>query len=534
MRLTLLAPRLPSSPRATLGRVGESAPDFLAREYEHLRKQEGGNFFLAVGSYVNELDRRPETHEVLASLKTDMQAALQRFVDEQTGIVEEAKRIRDDLAERAPEIDNSDMERPDERTHAYTAWDLDSFARFDDLVERDRDLEIGYPLLPDGASAPGVVPQLLQILRGRLREAEYGEDASINDPKIRHDLGEFGRRIGNIGERQRASVQQYLQDSRTLPGLAFARLAHFGSDLVAEPVEIETQEDIERSLERSIREWGNPKTVARKLANGERLEDWEERYGAEIEEALKREAERLHRELGRRLPEGGLTVTRTLTVRPLPITIGETRRLTAGSGDALTFTQFVELILARLYEADRQQPGHYVDLFMLAEELRQDVPDDWVREARDALQNRDLIHSFKVSGRIAEAKLTGEGRLYVEQGGDTGIIDEYKQHPTNFVIVTGSRAQVAVGTGGNVTQTSVQGKVPDEAWELLDLIENEVRDADGLSHQERQDALTDVKTARAQLERPEPNKQAAIAILDPLAKVSSIGSFVAKLGELLA
>jgi hypothetical protein len=45
--------------------------------------------------------------------------------------------------------------------------------------------------------------------------------------------------------------------------------------------------------------------------------------------------------------------------------------------------------------------------------------------------------------------------------------------------------------------------------------------------------LSDVTVARAQLQRPEPNKRAALALLDPLAKVATIGVFVEKLGGLL-
>ena len=97
----------------------ESATDFLAREYESIREREGRDFFLALGPFVEELDRRPETHEVLTSFKSELEIALQRFADEQSRFVEEAKQIRDELAARAPEIDNSDMERPDRRSDAY-------------------------------------------------------------------------------------------------------------------------------------------------------------------------------------------------------------------------------------------------------------------------------------------------------------------------------------------------------------------------------------------------------------------------------
>lgn len=198
----------------------------------------------------------------------------------------------------------------------------------------------------------------------------------------------------------------------------------------------------------------------------------------------------------------------------------------------VSFREFVELMLARLAEADRDHPGTWVDMFPLAEQLRQNVPDDWVFEAREVLENRGLVSPLKVLGRTALARLTGEGRLFVEDGGSTGIIEEYRQMPSHFVIVSGSGHNVAVGNEGDVTQTSIETGVPDEAWTLLDEIERTLHAAT-LAERDRREAVEDVRTARLQLERPRPNKSAAIALLDPLAKIASVGSFVVRLVGLL-
>lgn len=306
--------------------MADSLIEFAEGECEYVKGREGRDFFLALAPYVNALQGRESIRDVLETLQAEMRNALGRFVAEQNELVEEAKTIRRDLAERAPEIDNSDMEQPDPRTHAYSRWDLDSLARFDDLIERDLNLQIGYPTLPDDQSDPGVMPRLLQILRGRLRAGEYGEDASgIDPPLMRSDLGDLARRIGNLGERHRASVQRYRQESRTLPGLAYARLVYFGSDLVADPVEIENEEDFEQVLDRSIREWGKPKTIARKLANEERLEEWERRSMERTEATLKAEAERLTRELVRRFkPRSAIAAFVQENVAALVVTVAAT------------------------------------------------------------------------------------------------------------------------------------------------------------------------------------------------------------------
>jgi hypothetical protein len=192
------------------------------------------------------------------------------------------------------------MQEPaDPASHDWLTYDLDSFAKFDRLV--DADVLIGYAPLPDDAADPGPVSRLLQILRGRLHAAQYGEGDRNVDAPVRDDLGDLARRIGNLGEQHRASLQRYRQRARTLPGLALARLAYFGSDLVADPVQIEGDDDYGALLDRSLREWLQPKALARKLTNGERLDDVETGIIERAEETLKGDAERFHRELVRRL-----------------------------------------------------------------------------------------------------------------------------------------------------------------------------------------------------------------------------------------
>lgn len=272
--------------------------EFAAREYDYVRERSGSAFFLALAPYANALHARPRIRAALAEIESETQAALERFVGDQNAMIDEAKAIRVDLAARAPEVDNSDMDEPDHASPDRWRYEF-SFARFDRLA--DAHTAVAFPPLPRGDKDPGPVSDLLSILRHRLKAAEYGEDAGINAQRVRDDLDDLGRRIGNLGERHRVSVQRYWQDARTLPGLAYVRVVHFGSDLVADPVQIETDDDLERFLNRSLLEFGQPRTIVRNLVNGERLDEWEERNAHETEEALKAEVERLHREIERRL-----------------------------------------------------------------------------------------------------------------------------------------------------------------------------------------------------------------------------------------
>jgi hypothetical protein len=505
--------------------MSEALINFIDGEYDYLQKREGSDFFLALAPYIKALQDRPEIDEILKALEREMHEALQGIVDEQNEMIEEAKEIRVVLAERAPEIDNSDMEPPDHASHYRAKYELDSLANFDRIA--DADSQIGYPTVPRDNDDPGPVSTLLIILRGRLRAAVFGEEAEIDAEKVRDDLDDLARRIANLAERHRASSQRYRYESRTLPGMAYARLVYFGSDLVREAAEIQTDEDLDRLFDRTLREWGKPKTLVRKLVNAEQLDDWESRSVVEVEATLKREAERLHREVSRRLPSARAGSTALAPIEAASV-------FDEASDSGLRFTEFVELMLARLAEADRERPGEFVDLVLLTEELRQDFPLKWIFDARDALEDRGLVQSVKVFGRTAPAMLTAQGRLHIERGNDSDIISEYKEHRSNFVIVSGSGHQVAIGVEGDVRQTALHVGVPREAFDLLDRIEQEIAADQMLDRDEREAAIEDVRSAREQLQRKEPNKRAALALLDPLSKIAAIGGFVAKIVSLLA
>jgi hypothetical protein len=289
----------PSGGRATLAAVPDHLTEFIEREYRYLRRQEGRDFFLALRPYAEALNRKRHIRKIFASLEAEVQDAIASFADEQDAMIEEAKAIRVDLAERAPEIDNSNMERPENPlSDDWMTYDLDSFVRFDELANND--VEIRYSPLPNGEGDPGPVSRLLGILRGRLSAAEHGEDTPTA-PKIRDDLDDLGLRIGNLSRRHEHALRRYRQDALTLPGLAFGRLVFFGSGLNPEPRIIESDEDFGRWVDEMLREWANPQAAVREFVNADRVDEGQRRRAAEIEARLKAELDRLHQELVRRL-----------------------------------------------------------------------------------------------------------------------------------------------------------------------------------------------------------------------------------------
>jgi len=122
----------------------------------------------------------------------------------------------------------------------------------------------------------------------------------------------------------------------------------------------------------------------------------------------------------------------------------------------LRFGDFVDFVLARLYELDN---GEFVDVNEVAAELLKPVPDMWPYDAAKLLADRGLVHEAIAMGK-PDAMINGAGRLFVEEqerlSGST--INEYRSQPSHFVIVAGTGNQVVVGSEG--TSQSTTSKEP--------------------------------------------------------------------------
>ena len=89
---------------------------------------------------------------------------------------------------------------------------------------------------------------------------------------------------------------------------------------------------------------------------------------------------------------------------------------TMTSQTALKFGQFIDLIMARLLEREQETPaGYLIDLNHVARELNVNVPDQWVFDAGNVLESRGWAQVIFTFGGRCQARLTGEGRLDVEE-----------------------------------------------------------------------------------------------------------------------
>ena len=205
----------------------------------------------------------------------------------------------------------------------------------------------------------------------------------------------------------------------------------------------------------------------------------------------------------------------------------------------MTNTELAELLLVRLYELAEAE-GHFKfhGLNEIAAEFG--ISDkSKVFNLGQALERRGLIQASFVSGPAVHAAITGEGSLFVERGGDTGIIRDYREHPQNFsVSIDQSTHFHGAVAGSNVAVHSSYAtqrlEPPPEIRSLLADLEATIRSSADIGERRREEALSDITILHSELAREKPRKPVVDTILSTLGDLSSITSLLMQLQPLLA
>ncbi len=217
-------------------------------------------------------------------------------------------------------------------------------------------------------------------------------------------------------------------------------------------------------------------------------------------------------------------------------TVTERTRRELGSWpqEELSFTEFVDLLLVRLYDLDKQAAGQPHNVDAVAEELRPAIPKPWVSQATEALSGRGWVDDSMSVDQATIASITGEGRLYVEgREHQTEVIERYRQQPANYVYVEGNVGNLAVGTAGDVSQTSLTVDVQAQALRIVAEMRGALEGDETLDAETRDEALADVSALEGQIKRRKLNKNVVAGLIGSLSGIASVAQLGIKLGELL-
>ena len=203
----------------------------------------------------------------------------------------------------------------------------------------------------------------------------------------------------------------------------------------------------------------------------------------------------------------------------------------------MTNSELAELFLVRLYDlAEAHGYARFHSLDAIAEEFG--VSDSMkIFNIGKSLANRGLITPAFTHGNTS-ASINGDGALFVEQGGSTGVISDFRQHPERFRIsVDQSTHFHGAVSGSNIAVHSAEVNqhttLPTEIDALLKAINERLAADSTLGDKQRGELLKDVETVRTELQRSVPRKGILREVLGSLGDVSSIGQFVLQLQEVL-
>jgi hypothetical protein len=147
---------------------------------------------------------------------------------------------------------------------------------------------------------------LINILRGKLREAQYGDRGDLVElrkPKRREDLDDLEVELANLLDEHRHAREEFKHASATLPGVGLARLEHFARSLNPEPVVLDPKGDPDEMFDRALLGLVALELPVQKAVAGEHLDDCEQRQFDRVIAGLRNQSELLHTEVVTRLSQ---------------------------------------------------------------------------------------------------------------------------------------------------------------------------------------------------------------------------------------
>jgi hypothetical protein len=197
----------------------------------------------------------------------------------------------------------------------------------------------------------------------------------------------------------------------------------------------------------------------------------------------------------------------------------------------MTTEELAELFLAHLYELAEEAP-HPNFLFSVNDFApKLGITDKGeLQKAIEYLENKGfvILASFDMYGGIS-AGITAEGSIFVESGGETGMIKKYRKPPKTPIRTPSQPSPLPIDRGrtgpANVAERdSFFARPAVEA--ILEDIEDAIQRDDALAGEARKDLLSDLATLKIQMERNVTNMQIVNSVLSNLSTVPSVAPLV--------
>jgi hypothetical protein len=203
----------------------------------------------------------------------------------------------------------------------------------------------------------------------------------------------------------------------------------------------------------------------------------------------------------------------------------------------MTTEEIAELFLAHLYELAEEAP-HPNFLFSVNDFIPKlgRIDREEIQKAIDYLGDRGfvILASFDMLGGIS-AGITVEGSVFVEKGGETGVIEQYRKNARTRVRTP--PVSSSSPTDREKAETVNGERNPIFARRAVEAILNDIEDTldrdDTVTVEAKNDLLSDLATIKIQMGRNVKNRQVIDVILGNLSIVASIAPFAIGLRHII-
>lgn len=202
----------------------------------------------------------------------------------------------------------------------------------------------------------------------------------------------------------------------------------------------------------------------------------------------------------------------------------------------MQLSELAELLLTELYDfAQSKGYEQSIDLQKIAKRFGENDRGK-VRQAAKFLENSGYIKAIFTNEGPVLATMTGQGSVFVEKGGRTGVISKYRQDPGAFqisiehvTIQSVSSSNLAIGSPGATQHIAANQDIR----HLLEEIKKALQTDQTLSEAQRTDALADVETLAVQARKEKQDGRIIKLIADGLEKIEKIKPLLSPLVRLL-
>jgi len=204
----------------------------------------------------------------------------------------------------------------------------------------------------------------------------------------------------------------------------------------------------------------------------------------------------------------------------------------------MTTEELAELFLAHLYELADEGP-HPNFLFSVNDFVPKlgTIDREEVQKAINYLGDRGFIFlaSFDMLGGIS-AGITIEGSVFVEKGGETGIIGQYRKNPQTWVRTPSEPSPSPVDqerTGAVIDEKQDPFFARCGVEAILEDIEDILERDDTVAADAKKDLFSDLATLKIQMGRNVKSKQIIGVVLGNLSGIPSIAPLVTGLNHIV-